>query len=355
MKLKLPKYVQAVRKGDVYHYYYRRGSFRTKLAGRPFSTPFEDAYAAAEAAYEAGEGAPSTIGLSKLKPGSFAALIQTYYRSSDFLNLRPVSQQGNRNLMERIRKQLGDFMVADFQRRHMEKIMADYADKAATANRFRRMFKMLMRFAIAQGLRTDDPTATVKKLKVRTEGYKTWGEDEIAQFYERHPEGSRARLALDLILYTGQRRTDIVAMGRQHVRDDVVAVKQSKGDAVVHIPLHPRLKETLDAVPRDNLTFLLTDKGKPFTPAGFGNYMRDCVEEAGLRLGLKKGEKGFSSHGLRKAMCRRLADAGCDAITIMSITGHRNIQEVMTYIVERDRRLAAKRAIDSLDKYQVAG
>lgn len=36
------------------------------------------------------------------------------------------------------------------------------------------------------------------------------------------------------------------------------------------IPLHPRLEQIIDAMPSGHMTFLVTEFGKPFTPAGFG-------------------------------------------------------------------------------------
>ena len=166
-----------------------------------------------------------------------------------------------------------------------------------------------------------------------------------------HGEGTRARLAFDLMLYTGQRRSDVIRMGHQHVRNGVLSIRQSKTGTMVEIPLHPRLKAILDGLPRDNLTFLVTDQGKSFSPAGFGNWIGDCVKKAGLRQGMAKGEKGLASHGLRKAICRRLADAGCDALQIMAITGHRDIKQIMIYIEARDRGRAAEAAIKAIGEH----
>jgi hypothetical protein len=58
---------------------------------------------------------------------------------------------------------------------------------------------------------------------VKTEGYRTWSESDIEEFEAAHPVGSRARLALALLLYTAQRRADVVLMGRQHLRKGVLS------------------------------------------------------------------------------------------------------------------------------------
>jgi integrase len=110
----------------------------------------------------------------------------------------------------------------------------------------------------------------------------------------------------------------------------VLTVRQSKTGTEVEIPLHPVLKASLDALPQMNMTFLLTEYGKPFAVAGFGNWFCDRVVEAKL-------PDGLSAHGLRKAACRRLAEAGCTAPQIMSISGHKNLKEVQTYIEAADR------------------
>jgi integrase len=120
----------------------------------------------------------------------------------------------------------------------------------------------------------------------------------------RHPIGSRAYLALMLLLCTGQRRSDVVRMGWQHVRNGKIAVRRQKTDTPLRIPITPELANAIALVPRTNLTFLLTEHGAPFTAAGFGdNWFRARRNEAGLPQ--------CSAHGLRKLAATRLANAGC--------------------------------------------
>jgi len=67
----------------------------------------------------------------------------------------------------------------------------------------------------------------------------------------------------------------------------------------------------------------MTERGAPFTAAGFGNWFRDRCDEAGLSQ--------CSAHGLRKLMATRLAEAGCSTEHIKAITGHRSMSEVARY------------------------
>ena len=120
-----------------------------------------------------------------------------------------------------------------------------------------------------------NPAIGVKRYKSWGEGFHTWSEDEIAKFEARHEIGTRARLAFALLLYTAQRRSDVVRMGWQHVTGDLIAVRQEKTGTALVVPIHPELSLALASVPRTNLQFLMTEKGAPFTSAGFGNWFRD--------------------------------------------------------------------------------
>ncbi|HEY8596652.1 MAG TPA: tyrosine-type recombinase/integrase [Devosiaceae bacterium] len=125
-------------------------------------------------------------------------------------------------------------------------------------------------------------------------------------------------------------------------------VTQQKTGAVVSIPLHPDLQSALSTLPRSNMTFLINGYGKPFTPAGFGNWFRDRVQEAGL-------PDGLSAHGLRKAVCRRLAEAGCTPNQIMAISGHKTLGEVERYTREASRVGLANSAFDVLARVSGGG
>lgn len=128
-------------------------------------------------------------------------------------------------------------------------------------------------------------------------------------------------------------------MGWQHIRDGELTVRQQKTGAVVVIPILPELRQCLNALERKHLTFIVTEYGKPFSSAGFTNWFRDKCAEAGLSSGL-------SPHGLRKAMCRRLADAGCTPHAIMSISGHKTLAEVTRYTEPADRTRLAQGAME---------
>ena len=309
-----PQYVNGFidRYGKARWYFRRLGFKRMTLPGLPWSPEFMAAYEQALA------GQPMPIGAERVQPGTLRALAVSYFASPTFRTTRPSTQYTYRNVIDRLCAEHGDKRVALLQREHVIKLLAARAHTPGTANALRRSLRALIQHAIEIGMRADDPTRDVGKVPTaKGDGYHSWTEGEIEQFESHHPVGSRARLAFALLLYTGQRRSDVVRMGRQHLSDNAICVRQVKTGREVWVPVHEALAPIL-ATAATNLTFLLTDQGKPYTAAGFGNWFRDQCQAAGLR--------GCSAHGLRKAAARRLAEAGCSTHEIAAITGHASLK-----------------------------
>jgi integrase len=198
-----------------------------------------------------------------------------------------------------------------------------------------------MRCAIMVGLRADDPTAGIRRPRSRSAGIYAWNDQDIAAFEAAHPIGGRARLALALLLYTAQRRSDVIRMGWQHVRDGVIHVRQGKTGRELRIPILAELQTVLDATPRDQMTFLVTRFGKPFSPVGFTNWFKGACRAAGL-------PEAASVHGLRKAALRRVAEADHGANVIAAISGHRSLREVARYTASADQLRMARQGIGAI-------
>ena len=94
-----------------------------------------------------------------------------------------------------------------------------------------------------------------------------WTEDEMAAYEHRWPIGTRQRVWLDVLAYTGLRRGDAVRLGRQHVRNGVASLKVEKGGyaITVTLPILPVLAATLAAGPVGELAFIVGERGKPLT------------------------------------------------------------------------------------------
>jgi integrase len=288
------------------------------------------------------------IGATKTLPGTINALIVAYFNSAEFHALAVTTKATYRGILETFRTEHGTRSAAGLDRRTVAVLVNQKARTPAAAGNRLRMIRLLMRFGIAQGWREDDPTSGFRAPKTRTGGFHTWTEAEISAYEEKHPLGTRARLALALLLWTAQRRGDVIRMGRQHVRAECLSVRQQKTGALVQIPVHSELRAAIDALPNNHLTFLVTGHGKPFTGAGFGNWFREMCRQSGL-------SDQCAAHGLRKAAARRLAEAGCTAHEIMSITGHKTLREVTRYTEAADRHGLAESAMAKIRKGTSSG
>lgn len=335
-KINLP-YVQKFRdRYGMWRHYFRRGDQRAKLPGKPGSKEFMAAYD------KALKGEKPEVGTERTAPGSIDALVAAYYRRcADFLTMKPSTQRFYRGVIERYRKRRGNKPVKLMEAKHVRKDIAELVETPAAANNRLKALRSLMRFAVEDGWRDDDPTTGVRKIRHRAKGFHAWTEDEIAQFEAKYPIGTRARLALALLLYTGCRRSDVVTLGRQHIDGDIIRVQQGKTDAVAEVPIVAELAAALNAAPRNHLTFLVTAQGRPFTSTGFYNWFVDCARKAGL-------PKGCSPHGLRKAISRRLAEAGATSHQLMSVTGHKSLAEAERYTREANRRKMAREGMAAL-------
>lgn len=196
--------------------------------------------------------------------------------------------------------------------------------RASAANRLLSVLHLMMIHAIREQVRDDDPTTHIQRVRYDKKGFATWTEADIAAFEEKWPLGTRTRLALALLLYTAQRRSDVICMGPQNVQGDTIAVVQQKTKESLLLPMHPELSTAIRACGlTGNTTFLITQKGDPFASGNvFYNWFVDCSRAAGVTK---------SPHGLRKAAARRVAEGGGTPHHVKSVTGHRTLSEVQRY------------------------
>jgi site-specific recombinase XerD len=166
-------------------------------------------------------GQRTPIGASRVTAGTIRALAVSY-SSVDFRSMKSSTQGVYRNIIERFCREVdkdgnayGDKSVLTLRREHILKLMAARAEQPDSANGIRKVLRAMMKHAVGVGLRADDPTRDVRAIRVKSDGFLSWTDEEISQLEAWRPIGSRARLALALLLYTGQRRSDVVRMGRQ--------------------------------------------------------------------------------------------------------------------------------------------
>ena len=334
---------------------FQKNGFSSYLKGTPWSPGFMEQYAAA---LDGVQPQATNIGAARTIAGTVNALVADYLDprgSSPFKTGAAETRRTRKNILENFRAAHGDKPLFEIDRsgrrvmlltrERMQRIVNEKAATPFAQRNFLNTLRAMFKWAAKEGRIPDDPTLGVTREKVKTTGYPTWSEDHIARFETKHPIGTKARLAFALLLYTGQRRSDVVRIGGRHIYNDLLIINQGKTEgseeAHLEIPVHPKLRAIIDATPTIGVkTFLVTHFGKPYTAPGFGNWFREMCNQADC--------PDVSAHGLRKATARRLAEIGCGAPQIASITGHTSLSEVQRYTKAADRKRMAREAMAKL-------
>ena len=345
------------RNGRMRHQFRRKGCRKTMLKGRPGSADFMNHYAELLAK---SENAAAEIGASKIKPGTIDALIVRYLKSDAFTKgLAKATRDARRPILDNFRqcmtpggRRYGENRLATMQPKNITDALAGKTPIMQKV--WLKALRHLIAFAIVEGECRTDPTLGIKAARPpKTSGHVTWGDAQILQYREHYANGTMARLAMELMLNIAARRHDAHLIGRQHLKNGCLSWRPSKTSQttgkVLTIRVLPELQAALDAMPKsDALTFLLTDYGQPFkSAAAFGNKFADWCDGAGLEPVLCPDGKvrNYRAHGLRKAACRQLAEAGCGAPEIMAVSGHSTLAEAQRYIADVEQERLAEAAM----------
>jgi integrase len=280
-------------------WYCRRGGRRIRLRSEYGTPEFE-----AEAALN-GEAKPERQRDDR-KLGTVAWLIARYRETTVWQqDLSAATRRQRENIFLHVIENIGDLPVPAITR---EKVV-EGRDKRAVktphqARNFLDALRGLFRWALDAGHIKVDPTAGVRNPKRKSGGFAPWTEDDVLAYELRWPIGTRQRVWLDVLLYTGLRRGDAVRLGRQHVRDGVATLQteKSQGAVTVNLPILSVLQRTLAAGPCGDLAFICGKTAKPLTKESFGNLFGEACRKAGF--------KGKSAHGIRKIAATRAANSG---------------------------------------------
>ncbi|WP_208541907.1 tyrosine-type recombinase/integrase, partial [Bartonella capreoli] len=133
--------------------------------------------------------------------------------------------------------------------------------------------------------------------------FPAWTEEDINKYYKQWTLGPHERVWLDVLLYTGLRRGDVVRIGWKDDKDNIIHLKteKSKFQTDVFLPILPELTKTLETGPIGDETCICGKGGKKLTKEAFGNLFRDACNAARIKK---------SAQGLRKLAATRAANAG---------------------------------------------
>jgi integrase len=321
-------------------WYFRRGKGpRIRLPGAFGSPEFETAYQAALSGVPVPEKAtePRT---------SLRWLVDRYFESGRFQNLRPSTQRKRRQMLVNVcetggRLNFRDLTAADLQRGVVRREATPFA-----AQNYLKIMRALFEFAIANAWRDTNPCDGVKIKVPKTDGHHTWTVAEVEKYQAKHKLGTKARLALDILLYTGLRRGDAVKLGRQHIKAGVITYKAGKNDFELVIPLLPPLAASIEATKRGegigDFALLCSSRGTPWVKEAFGSWFAEQCIAAGVP---------GRAHGLRKAGATFSAEGGANEIQLMAMWGWNDSRMAQVYIRKANRKHLAEQAANALSPH----
>jgi integrase len=333
------------RHGKERYRFRRKGLPTYHFRSTPGTEAFREEYAACQAALP--------VKGDRWEAGTVDWLAARFYETVAWREMAASSKTTYRGIIERFRdsrnkkgRRYGSLPVALIKTRHLDRIFEGMADRPAAANNLRKVLKRMFRLAVKLELRDDNPAVETDAYR-QGRGFHTWTEEEIAQYRARHPLGTKPRLALELLLNTAARRCNVVALTRADLKAGKFHIAHVKGGDETIVAALP---ETLVAIETMQVAgighYLVTEFGKPFSAAGFGNWFRERCDEAGLPQ--------CSAHGLRKAMSRRLAESGATDAQGRAVTGQKKNQTFAYYAAKANREHLADAAMANLGEPDLA-
>lgn len=333
--------------------YVRRNGRRVRIRQKPGTPEFAKAYAAAIEELASPVLRDRRRTASGAPRGTLGWLAAEYFASEEFGSLDPESQRTRRRVIEGCLQEphtdddpepMRNCPLQFVTSRKIKRLRDLKAGLPGAANNRRKYLSAMFGWAIEAELMKSNPARDVRRKKYATNGFYTWAFSDLTAFENRHPIGTKARLALSLLLYLGVRRGDLVRLGPKNIHGATIKFTPNKTryKRVVESekPVLPILADIIAASPCGQKTFLETDYGAPFSAKGFGNWFRDRCDEAGLPK--------CTAHGLRKIGATMCAEKGATEHQLMAIFDWSTPQQAAIYTRAASRRHLAAGAMHML-------
>lgn len=331
MPRKLPLYVsrEKTRHGK-WVYYFRVGKGERKRLPEFGSAEFDAAYNAARF----GTPAPSPK-KPEANAKSLKWLIDRHMESARWAGLSVATRKQQSLFFQQAIAKSGNTSYRAITRATIEKAVDRRKDTPFLANNFLKAMRSLFSWAVKNNHMDADPTAGVERLKAKSDGFPAWDEADVVLFCNTYPIGTKPRLAFELILQTGLRRSDICRAGRQHMNGNILTIRTVKTGAVVTAEIPEQLLAIIDQTKTGDMAFIVGEHGNPFTVESFGNWFGQCCRDANISK---------SAHGIRKLSATLAANGGISAHDLMAQFGWTTTQQAEVYTKGADRKRGGVRA-----------
>ncbi len=281
-------------------------------------------------------------------------------RIESFLEMMAAERGASPRTLDAYGRDLADFaaFAGDVDRASAQTVR-DYLARldragmsARTAARRLSAIKQYFGFLFAEGLRPDNPTASIDGPRRGRPLPKVLSEDQVDRLLQaahrlEGAEGARTRALVELLYATGMRVSELVSLPLSAVRRDPrVLVVHGKGGRERMVPLSEPARAAVAAYLPLRAHFLPRDGTSPhlfpsrsadghLTRQRFGQILKSLAVEAGL------GRTDVSPHVLRHAFATHLLSHGADLRSVQAMLGHADISTTQIYTHVLDERLRA--------------
>ena len=281
---------------------------------------------------------------AKSSKGSLSWLIDRYQQSSAWVSLSPATQRQRELIFKQVIAAAGKEQFTDITSKVIRSGRESRKDTPFTANNFLKAMRKLFEWAKEAEYVLHNPAADVAFLSQKTEGHTPWSIEDVHHYEAHWPKGTRERVWLHVLLYTGMRLGDACKVGWQHVKDGWVTMRAEKTDktsgVILEVAVSPVLMETLKAGPTGDLAWISNAYGRPFVKEAFGNAFRRACLDAKI--------KDRSAHGLRKTLAAHAAQGGASEEEMKSLFGWMTNRMSQVYTRSANRRKMSSQAVSKM-------
>ncbi len=344
------------RHGSVRYYLRIDGKRLCRLPDNIDSEEFSSAYwKAREEAKPLLEKAVEAKPLSSIvRPNSFRWLCMEYMRSNAFISLDETTRTRRRKIMEGIWEErlsdTDDRLVADIPLprvtvAHIEILRDRKRDAPFAADERLKVLRQVFDTKKDGKAIVPNIARLVQPFNAHSDGHATATPEDIEKFIAHHGTSSKAVLYVAIQMYTGLRVSDLAVLGPQHRRKDAFKLRlfknRNRTPVDIDIAIHPILEAVLASHKIENLTYLVTEFGKPFSVKGLGNRISDWWRQAGMGH--------LTSHSVRKGLATDVAHNEATDSMLEAMFGWKDGKTSKIYTRNAERARLARQTVERIN------
>lgn len=289
-----------------------------------------------------------------VKPNTFRWLCMEYMRSHSFERLDTTTRERRRNIMEGMweetlsdkdDRRFADMPLNRLDVANLEVLRDRKKDVPFAADERLKVLRQVFDTKKDGKAIVPNIARLVQPFNAHSDGHATATPEDIEKFIAHHGTSSKAVLYVAIQMYTGLRVSDLAVLGPQHRRKDAFKLRlfknRNRTPIDIDIAIHPILEAVLASHKVENLTYLVTEFGKPFSVKGLGNRISDWWRQAGMGH--------LTSHSVRKGLATDVAHNEATDSMLEAMFGWKDGKTSKIYTRNAERARLARQTVERIN------